>query len=290
MSTWKRLILGTALVLLTLLAVNPAAAAEDTQHMVAAPEETPGAMHKPENPCNPCGMHKPENPCNPCGMHKPENPCNPCGMHKPENPCNPCGMHKPENPCNPCGMKKPVANPCGGMALDPALIKQPEGAELNNGGWFFGRKQLVTRGEELWTDTSLSTNGLSCNSCHMNNMQFQQTFTEDYPHAVAMASMADLAEVNAAEMVQLCMVVPMAAKPLAWDSEELAALAAYTEDVQQPEFKTYVAANVGVLKAPENPCAMKKPGNPCNPCAMKKPENPCNPCAMKKPHNPCEGN
>ncbi len=35
------------------------------------------------------------------------------------------------------------------------------------------------------------------------------------------------------EMVQLCMIVPMESHPLPWDSEELAALVAYVQDVQK---------------------------------------------------------
>ena len=40
-------------------------------------------------------------------------------------------------------------------------------------------------------------------------------------------------EVTAVEMVQLCMVVPMATEPYAWDSDDLAALTAYVEDEQE---------------------------------------------------------
>jgi cytochrome c len=40
-----------------------------------------------------------------------------------------------------------------------------------------------------------------------------------------------LKQVSLDEMVQFCMVVPMAAKPLAWDSKELAALTAYAGEV-----------------------------------------------------------
>ena len=40
--------------------------------------------------------------------------------------------------------------------------------------------------------------------------------------------------------------------------------------------------------AAKNPCAVKKSAGPCNPCAVKgKYANPCNPCAMKRPANPC---
>ncbi len=40
-------------------------------------------------------------------------------------------------------------------------------------------------------------------------------------------------EVDAGQMVQFCMVVPMKSDPLPWSSKELAALAAYTEHLQQ---------------------------------------------------------
>jgi hypothetical protein len=70
-------------------------------------------------------------------------------------------------------------------------------------------------------------------------------------------------------MVQLCMVIPMASKPLAWDSKELAALSAYSLEVQ----KTF---KPGAQHATANPCASKNPCATKNPCAAK------NPCAPKK--------
>ncbi|MEQ8966349.1 MAG: hypothetical protein RID91_11030 [Azospirillaceae bacterium] len=77
---------------------------------------------------------------------------------------------------------------------------------------------------------------MTCLTCHEGLAAYQPTFEEAFPHPVAMAqSRAGLDEVNAAEMVQRCMVVPMAAEPLPWESEELAALAAYVE-VLQAEF------------------------------------------------------
>jgi hypothetical protein len=63
---------------------------------------------------------------------------------------------------------------------------------------------------------------------------YNDTFEQPFPHFVQMAKdRAGLDQVNAAEMVQLCMVVPMAAEPLAWDSPELAALVAYVEDERE---------------------------------------------------------
>ena len=101
------------------------------------------------------------------------------------------------------------------------------------------------------------------------------SFAEPYPHSVAMAKdRAGLEEVTAAEMVQLCMAIPMAASPLDYESVELAALTAKVMDLQ----KTFDPSKTGGM----NPCA----ANPCaaNPCAA----NPCaaNPCAA----NPCAAN
>jgi hypothetical protein len=72
---------------------------------------------------------------------------------------------------------------------------------------------------------------------------------------------AGLKQVQADEMVQFCMVVPMAARPLPWASKELAALTAYTLELQKS------------FKPAPNPCAMKNPCAATNPCAG----NPCAP-------------
>jgi cytochrome c len=133
-------------------------------------------------------------------------------------------------------------------------------------------------GERLWNDRSLGTSGLSCQTCHLNHANFNPSFAKAYPHPVTMAQQrAGVQQVDLDEMVQFCMVVPMASQPLAWESKELAALTAYSRQVQQ-EFIRAAAAN---------PCMLKPAAaNPCNPCATK---NPCaakNPCATK---NPCAG-
>lgn len=185
------------------------------------------------------------------------------------------------NPCaakaNPCAAKNPcVANPCAASAkIDPKLITRPAGTKLV----MANRAELVKQGERLWQDPSLSTNGLTCQTCHINHGSFLATFSQPYPHMVAMAKdRAGLEKINIDEMVQLCMVVPMAAKPLPWASKELAALSAYSLEVQ----KTF---KPGMQPAAANPCAVK---NPCSPKA-----NPCgataNPCAAAG-KNPCSAN
>jgi len=110
--------------------------------------------------------------------------------------------------------------------IDPAEVTRPEGVALHDAA----TAELEARGAELFRDTNLSTNGMACASCHADLAQYRDSFAEPYPHAVAMArDMAGLDEVTAAEMVQLCMIVPMAAEPLPWDGVELAALTAYVE-------------------------------------------------------------
>ena len=184
------------------------------------------------------------------------NPCNPCAAKK-ANPCNPCGA-KGMNPCNPCAT---------GARIDPAKFTRPTG--LRMGG---DRARLVAEGEKLWSDNSLSTNGAACATCHVNYAAFLPTFAKPYPHEVSMVrTRSGVSEVDAAEMVQFCMLQPMQAEPLPWNSSKLAALAAYVEHLQ-PGFNP-------------NPCGMKS-ANPCgsnqaNPCGAK---NPCNPCGAK---NPC---
>jgi hypothetical protein len=48
-------------------------------------------------------------------------------------------------------------------------------------------------------------------------------------------------------MVQFCLVQPMASVPLPWESRPLAALTAYSQEVQR-NFINVVAANPGLLK------------------------------------------
>ena len=114
-------------------------------------------------------------------------------------------------------------------------IVRPSGTQAFAGD----RTELVARGEALWNDKTLSSKGkLACASCHKDNVkQFKATFLAPYPHSVKMAQKrADLDSITAEGMVQFCMLVPMKNDTLPWDSEELAALTAYTEDVVQKDF------------------------------------------------------
>lgn len=124
-----------------------------------------------------------------------------------------------------------MIGPALAQSIEPSKVVRPEGAAQHEAPV----EELVAKGEELYGDTSLSGSGeVSCLTCHTGMTNYQDTFNEPYPHPVAMASqMAGLDAITAETMVQLCMVVPMGTDPLPWDSEELAALAAYVEDEQR---------------------------------------------------------
>ncbi|MEA2117061.1 cytochrome c peroxidase [Halovibrio sp. HP20-50] len=116
------------------------------------------------------------------------------------------------------------------------LVSRPEGYVPGYDENGDNPKALIERGEALFNDPSLSTNGMSCASCHGSDGQqgYQATFNQPYPHPVAMGTnMFGMETVHADEMVQLCMVAPMAAEPLDWESEDLAALAAYVVNARQ---------------------------------------------------------
>ena len=80
-------------------------------------------------------------------------------------------------------------------------------------------KVLLALGAELFSDTTLSPNNIACAGCHIGpggeDQGYEDTFLTPYPHRVAMgANMFGMEQVHADEMVQMCMVVPMAAEAL----------------------------------------------------------------------------
>lgn len=157
------------------------------------------------------------------------------GLPSPAQAGNPCAP-KQSNPCAP-----KAANPCAPQAarpeIDPKLVMRPAGTKLAQGDV----AALTKEGQALFKDTKLSTNGMACETCHADNNGFMPTFAQPYPHTVGMATeKGGVAQVHLDEMVQFCMVVPMEAKPLPWDSRQLAALTAYTAE-RQKAFQTHGA-------------------------------------------------
>ncbi len=121
--------------------------------------------------------------------------------------------------------------------IPPEKVTRPEGTEAFQGD----RTELVAKGELLWNDKNVSDNGKkACASCHKGaTKMFKASFQADYPHAVKMATKkSKLAEVDAEQMVQFCMLAAMKNDDvLAWDSEDLAALTAFTVDVIQANYR-----------------------------------------------------
>lgn len=172
-----------------------------------------------------------------------------------------------DNPCaakNPCAMSNPCAARSDLIDIDPAKVKRPAGTRLAAGN----PAVLAKEGKALWNNPKLSTNGLSCNTCHVDHNNFNASFAQPYPHKVGMVKERAGIEgaIHLDEMIQFCMMAPMAAKPFPWNSRKLAALTAYAAEVQ----KTYKPGATTSL--PANPCGAMK-----NPCAMRG-----NPCAMKQ--------
>lgn len=123
------------------------------------------------------------------------------------------------------------------IAAANAMAAGDPGAQITRPAGYKPMAGAAALGKKLFNDTKLSTNGMSCASCHANHGAFQASFAKPYPHTVAMAKdQLGRKTVHLDEMVQGCMVMPMAAKPLPWDSKELAALTAYTA-VLQKSFK-----------------------------------------------------
>ena len=209
---------------------------------------------------------------------------------------NPCAAAMADNPC----AAAMAANPCAAGGMEQELpvdaIRQGDKVLSANGNTM---QQLVDMGKKLWSDPSLSGGGAtSCATCHTGDgtAMMKPTFVEPYPHMVAMAKeKAGLETVNAAEMVQLCMAIPMNAKPFDYGSVELAALTAFVTELHANSRGASALHGDGAMNpCAANPCAAGM--NPCaaNPCAAKM--NPCganpcaagmNPCAAAK--NPCGG-
>jgi cytochrome c len=176
-------------------------------------------------------------------------------------PCraNPCAPRSSR--MNPCAAKNPCAaqNPCAAAMVKMNIkgVMRP----ANHRPYKGNSQELISYGKRLFSDPRLSSNGMSCNTCHSDNGAFQASFAQPYPHHVQMTDeRAGVKAVHLDEMVQFCMVVPMAAKPLPWNSKRLAALTAYTGSLQN-------GFRAGNPCAAMNPCAAANPCTARTPCA-----------------------
>jgi cytochrome c peroxidase len=146
----------------------------------------------------------------------------------PAQAANPCAAKAPGAAQNACAAK----NPCAAK-LSPAaqkIIQRPANYQPYKGD----PAELAKLGEQLFNDPKLSTNGTACASCHRNGAAFKASFGQPFPHRVAMAAQAyGMQQVHLDEAIQMCMIGPMANRPLAWNSKELAGLVAYIGSLQK---------------------------------------------------------
>jgi cytochrome c len=95
-------------------------------------------------------------------------------------------------------------------------------------------KQAIMRGKALFVDESLGTNGMSCNSCHveggtkpgkMGDMEIPPftNVAKKYPMYFKMAEKVMTLD----QVINWCILTPMEGKPLTWDDQRLADLTAY---------------------------------------------------------------
>ncbi|MBF0453203.1 MAG: hypothetical protein HQL72_00120 [Magnetococcales bacterium] len=116
--------------------------------------------------------------------------------------------------------KKPPCNGCETTS---------DGAESSNrqtesrGFKTFG--QASDRGSKLWSDPSLGRSGFTCLSggCHGEFAHLNFDANQNYPHYVEMTEKV----VTLTQMINYCLVNPMAGPPLNADSDEMTAMAAF---------------------------------------------------------------
>jgi cytochrome c len=111
--------------------------------------------------------------------------------------------------------------------ISPSDVVRPAGTKAFAGD----AAKLVATGTQRHADTGLTPTGRSCNTCHLEANSYNATFNKPWPHPVeSVKAKTGLDTITAEGMVQFCMISAMGTRPLAWDSETLAALTAFVLD------------------------------------------------------------
>jgi cytochrome c len=106
-------------------------------------------------------------------------------------------------------------------------------------------KASVMNGKALFGDAGLGTNGKTCNDCHtaggtaegkMGKMVIRpfDEVNEKYPMYWMMADKVMTLD----QVINWCIMTPLEGKPLEWDDQRLADLAAYCSSIKSPETET----------------------------------------------------
>lgn len=83
--------------------------------------------------------------------------------------------------------------------------------------------KAITRGDQLWHDRNLGTNGMACNMCHPDAAV---THPETYPKYKQQFGRV----VSVQQFINWCIQVPLQGKPRELGSDDLVALEAYMND------------------------------------------------------------
>lgn len=89
------------------------------------------------------------------------------------------------------------------------------------------RSDALARGAKLFADPALGANGKSCATCHAEG--------KAWAGSPRFPKLKDGAPRTLDQMIQICISVPLAAKPLAWDDERLALLALFVDAAYAPK-------------------------------------------------------
>ncbi len=128
---------------------------------------------------------------------------------------------------------------CVGFSFFYACAQKEEEKEMPKMDPMAQLQKSIERGMALFSDTTLGTSGLTCNSCHMEGgtregkMGDQTLAAFDnlgakYPKYFMMAKRVMTLD----QVVIYCIVNPLKGKPPAWDDQKLTDLTAYVASVK----------------------------------------------------------
>ncbi|MBF0358664.1 MAG: hypothetical protein HQL70_08645 [Magnetococcales bacterium] len=119
---------------------------------------------------------------------------------------------------NPCKMEPNT--PCNAKQKDTP--KQIVGKQQKGFTSFYN---AAASGHKMWNDSRLGTSGFTCLSggCHANFENLSLDKNKTFPHYVGMAGKV----VTLSQIINYCLVNPMAGSALAEDSDEMTAMAAF---------------------------------------------------------------
>ena len=128
---------------------------------------------------------------------------------------------------------------CVGFGFFYACAQKEETKEMPKVDPMAELQKSVARGKVLFSDTTLGTSGLTCNSCHMEGgtkegkMEDMTLAAFDnlgakYPKFFKMGNRVMTLD----QVVIFCIVNPLKGKPPAWDDQKLTDLTAYVASVK----------------------------------------------------------